>query len=171
MSNNIGILKAQLQTLERSAEALERVVYSELTAIETMPEDLAEEHRARVLRKLESLDELQDDIDEVGARLKALGAFYGSAPASMLIYEYKPPRVPENFLARAARMGGMPTKTAWDSFRETLGPDNLFTFADIVARLDTSEKACRSKVQHWRNKGYLETAEKTGSQVVYRALV
>lgn len=85
-----GLLKTELLNLERNAETLERVVYSALVGLESMPDELADKYEPKVLRKLERLDELQGAIDAVVAELKARGA-YEPSTHSAKVYEYKPP--------------------------------------------------------------------------------
>lgn len=87
-----GILKVQLFNLEKSAETLERIIYSDLTALHSLPDSKVEAYEPRVLRKLEKLDELQDEIDTVTAELKAAG-WYESRTTGRNIYEYKRPKI------------------------------------------------------------------------------
>lgn len=82
MSNNIGILKVHLHNLERSAQTMERVVYNALVELEFIPGRDVPSFEQRIIRKLERLDELQDEIDAVRSKLKEAG-------------EHQPVRLPE----------------------------------------------------------------------------
>lgn len=87
----MSVLKAQLFELERAAETLERIVYNQLTALMSLPDREVEKYEAKVLRKLERLDELQDEIDTVVAKLKEAGE-YQPVRHTGNVYEYKPPK-------------------------------------------------------------------------------
>lgn len=89
--SSIGVLKQELINLERNAETLERIVFSDLTALETLPEGVAEKYQAKVLRKLHRLDELQEEIDATVAKLKEAGG-YEPRTYSAKVYEYRPPK-------------------------------------------------------------------------------
>lgn len=166
MSNTIGILRSQLHMLETAATNLERIAYSELTALETLTADRAAQHEERVLRKLQELDEVQEEIDVIVGKLKDLGAYYSPANPSALIYEYK---VPKRVVTYQDRQG-IPTKTAWQSFSEQLPEDGRFTFNDLMSILNIKTANARQKLKHWRKQGYLETVEKDGLTAIYQRI-
>lgn len=88
---NIGILRVELHNLERNAETLERVIYGNLVALETAKEADVERYEGKILRKLEKLDEMQDEIDAAKTALKAAGGHVSASP-SLNLYEYRPPK-------------------------------------------------------------------------------
>jgi hypothetical protein len=86
-----GVLKAQLFELERHAATLEKIVYKELIALESLPVHELEPAESKVLRKLHKLDDIQDEIDMLTAKLKALGA-WEPVSYSECKYEYRRPK-------------------------------------------------------------------------------
>lgn len=88
-----GILKSQLFNLEKQAETLEKIIYSDLKALESLPDSRVEQYEPKVWKKLEKLDEMQDEIDAVVAKLKEAGMW---EPVSYTDakYRYMRPKAP-----------------------------------------------------------------------------
>jgi hypothetical protein len=165
---NVGILKTRLFNLEQNAHTLEKIVLNDLRALMTLPtDDKLAGYEAKVLRKLHRLDDIQEEIDQTVAKLKEAGA-YEPVRQGRNIYEYRPPKPVGTVTEISKPKRVRRAKTAWDNFSEQLDGDGRFTVADVATKLNTDLAKCRAKIKHWQGKGYIETAEKVGRNVIYR---
>ena len=169
MSNIIGILRQQLANLEQAADALEWAVYRELTALETVSEEKAEEYEPQILKKLHKLDEMQEEIDVVVSKLKELGSYYAPANSTGHTYKYKTPKVAQAEGAPKPRRATGPRNgvTSWQSFSSQLRGTKEFTSKDLMDAQDKTLNQARSQITYWTQKGYIRIVGKESRTFIY----
>jgi hypothetical protein len=180
MSNNTGVLKAELFSLDKQAETLERIVYSALCALESLPDDEGDKYEARILRKLERLDELQEQIDATVAKLKEAGAWspvscsaktrLATAPRIAAptfqkkrrpAAERKPVGPPKFVKERGTRQTRLIRSSLWkDACQVMDSEDGSFTVKELMKLTGQSIDAAKGSIQRWRNAGLITSADK-----------
>lgn len=161
-----GILKVQLFNLENSAQTLERIIFNDLTALESLPDRAAEKYEGKVLRKLHRLDEIQDEIDAVTAMLKEAGAWEPVRHGGN-IYQYSPPKQEQ---PKPVKGQGVSHKagTYWDKVSETMPEQGgTVTIQQVMEILSLSKTPCAKLVRHWVSSRKLALSSSVGSNIAY----
>lgn len=150
-----GILKVQLLELETQAETLERIVYNYLVELEALPDGAVSRYEEKLLRKLEKLDEIQDEIDAVTAKLKEAGAWEPVSHSGQ-VYEYKPPKQAQPETTKPK--GGITHKAGayWDIVSATMPEQGgVISVYDVMSILNMTKTPCGNMVRHWASSGKL----------------
>ncbi|WP_457950416.1 hypothetical protein ACTAQI_07490 [Pseudarthrobacter sp. alpha12b] len=188
---SVSVMLVELQSLERSAETLEKIVYSHLTALEGLPEEQTAHYEARVLRKLQALDELQERIDGTIAKLKEAGGYRPSSRTAKSYFEEhmqpkrplrtgrtgstrpkakRTPSGPPKFVSeRGSHSTRLIRSRYWQGAEDIMDSgDGTFTIKGLMAYNDQTELSVRSNLKKWRDAGLITGTRGTrGHPAVY----
>lgn len=168
---SIGLLKVELHNLERNAETLERIVYNDLKALESLPDKAADKYEGKVWRKLQKLDELQDAIDATTAELKARGGWEPVSHSGNK-YQYNPPKTETPEVTVNGKVRGRPSKRThyWERVSAAMPEEGgVISVADIVDLLNITKTPCGNLVRHWvSSRKLVMSGHKDGSTVYCR---
>ncbi len=160
--------------MENKADAIEKIVYRDLTTLEGISKNKRAKYERGILEKLARLDALQEEIDVVVAKLKELRSYYAPAIASANIYQYNPPKpkpkikAPTGNKPRAA--GSLETKPFWQVFSEHVEVGGEFNVDDVAAVMDRGVAKTRHLIKHWKETGKIVSCGVVNRRMMYRRL-
>jgi hypothetical protein len=173
-----GVLKAQLFELEKSAQTLERIIYKYLVELAFVPDEDVERFEEKILRKLRALDELQDEIDAIVAKLKEAGAYEVVSYAGN-VYEYRPPKTAEDVVRpkrrgrppkpkvstrpkgrqtrplRIPRAANITDSAYWSGARVLISRHGEFTARSLMEHNGQTIYGARNRIKIWMNAGLI----------------